>query len=279
MIKKTLKERIGGLFLLILAGLIVTGISISSRQAESKNQQDLANAEQTPEGGQILGETSDNPEEMSSGSGEITQETVENDNEKNADEKTDEEKNLKEEKGTVETEDDYYIDLKRRLEKYCGKKNDIKKCKDYLTEAKNARSKGGKFNDLYKKYHFEKKKVAISNNTISSTASENIKTTLVIKLNGDSKSYEIESAKDVSVLELMKQGGVSYDILNDGRIDNIGGEKKESGTMSWMLYACKNGTCKMTPVGPAEFKIDGYDKFEWRYLDWMAMGMDDWNTW
>lgn len=278
MIKKTLKERTGGLFLLILAGLIVTGISINSRQVESKNQQSLAPVEQPSQEGQILGETDNDSEEISSGAEKITQETVENDDEKNADEKTDEGKNLEEEK-EAETEDNYYTDLKRRLEKYCGKRDDIKKCKDCLTEAKSARNKGGKFNDLYKKYHFEKKKVAVSNNTISSTASENIKTTLVIKLNGDSKSYEIESAKGISVLELMKQGGVSYDILKDGRIDNIGGEKKESGTMSWMLYACKNGTCKMTPVGPAEFKIDGYDKFEWRYLDWMAMGMDGWNTW
>ncbi len=270
-IKIIFKERLCGLFLLFLAGIIITGISLGSYPAESKNDPVFTDHSQSlSQKEKVLGEENS-----------VLEDAILDEEEKKEEEIDSQDAQEEEVSGNndpvFDSEDVFYEELKTHLKKYCGKNFNVKKCRDYLLEAKDARAKGSRFKDLYKKYHFEKKKVTISDNTISSVATENIKTTLVIKFNGNSKSYEIESAKSISVLDLMRQGNISYDILNDGRIDNVGGEKKESGNFSWMLYTCKSDECNLSKVGPSDCKIENWDKIEWRYLDLMTVPNEDWS--
>jgi hypothetical protein len=277
-IKKTLKERTSGLFLIIFAVFIIAGISISSHRAESENRQNLADINQASTEGQILGEEKDNPEEIADNPGE-TEPVMETDNE-NANQEGKQEEKTEKITTVSNSEDDYYNDLKNRLKKYCGNNFNVKKCQDYLKEAKDAREKGARFKELYKKYHFEKKEDNESSSSVASSSANSATASLAITSGGNSKSYSITSPSGISVIGLMDllQKDSSQNFFyhsSSGFVDKINGTEN-SGNMSWMLYSCKGGTCKLSSVGALDCKIDDWDKIEWKYLDWTMM---DWITW
>jgi len=106
------------------------------------------------------------------------------------------------------------------------------------------------------------------------------KSSLVITLGGESKSYETATPSGISVLNLMdllqKDSSQNFSYRSSaGFVDKINNAENQ-GNMSWMLYACKNGTCKLSSVGATDCKISDWDKIEWKYLDWTTM---DWSTW
>jgi len=279
MIKKTLKERASGLFLLFLASVVMVGVALNS-QAKSQVMQNLADVSQASNDEQILGETTDNSEEAMNNSEEIDQPEGENNENANREDK---EEQKEEEENKANTEDEYYNGLKGRLKKYCGKKNDIKKCKDYLTEAKDARNKGDRFKELYKKYHFEKKEektTSISPEVISNSVIKKI----VVTNDGSTKSFDVAFASGASVTDLMKLAGITYSDNSTtcvGCIDDVNGMAKNSIYMNWMLYLCNSNGCDMAPEGASSCRVDGcqksendwkeINKIEWRYLDWRTL--------
>lgn len=106
------------------------------------------------------------------------------------------------------------------------------------------------------------------------------KAKLLLITDGDDKSYEISVSSGISVIDAMDllQKDISQNFSyhnSSGFIDKIIGISNES-NMSWMLYLCKGGICKLSSTGASECKIDGWDRIEWRYVDWTKM---DWITW
>jgi len=267
--KSFLRERLSGLLLLFLAGIIVAGISINSRVIKSNTGLAFAVVKnQDPEEEQILGEENSNPEGGAS-------DEIENIEVQEIREEQKEEKNKNE-----DYEDVYYSELKAHLKKYCGKSFNVKKCRDYLLEAKEARGKGSRFKSLYKKYHFEKKEEKKSS-IISDNAeiSEN-KASLIVTSSENSKTYEIAVSPDASVLDLMdllqKDNSQNFSYRgSSGFVDKINSTENK-GNMSWMLYVCKEGSCKLSSVGASDCKIENWSKIEWKYLDWTTI---DWTTW
>lgn len=277
-IKKSLKERSSGLFLLILAVLIVSGISLNSHQAESKNEQNLASENQTFNESQILGEENNDLERTSNLKEENSQE--ETASEATVSPREAQEQEVKTDDTRVNSEYIFYDELKTHLKKYCGKNFNVKKCKEYLIEAKEARSKGSRFKELYKKYHFESKEEDKKDEKPASAVPAEDKAELVVSDSGSSKSYKIAVPNGLSVVGLMDmlQSDSSQNFSyhsSSGFIDKITGTENY-GNMSWMLYVCKGDTCKLSNVGASDCKVDGWDKIEWKYLDWTTM---DWSTW
>lgn len=296
-IKKIINERKGGLFLLSFAALIVVGLSISSRHAESKSGQNPASVNQASNEGQDSGvnnnidpspETASTTEESDQNSAKnsspASQNQVVSGDSSNASSSND---------GAL------YLDLKNSLKKYCGKKFNVKKCQDYLLKTKKARDHGSRFKTLYKKYHFdEQEKTSKSSSDSSSSSSNNNnnsstsssdqtgasdqsqKWTLVVD-KGSSGDTFTSSASVSNVIDLMdalvadKSDNFSYHQQSSGFVDEINGLKNE-GDMSWMLYTCKGSTCKLSSVGASDCKVGDWDKVEWKYLDWTTM---DWTTW
>lgn len=266
-----MEERAGGSFLILLAVFIVCFVSISSHRAESKIVQETISEGRSYEEEQVLGETDDIfPEGIAVGSeakNQIPQEASA------ASEET--------VKAAADVSDVSVLDeLKGHLKKYCDKNFNAKKCRNYLLEAKEASKKDTRFKELYKKYHFEKKEKKKSADKISVTEDEKNKASLSVTSGGSSKSYGISVPSGISVIGLMdilqtdSSQNFSYH-SSSGFVDKINGTESQ-GDMSWMLYACKGGTCKLSDVGAADCKIDGWDKVEWRYLDWTTV---DWATW
>jgi hypothetical protein len=285
-IKIILKERTSGLLLIMMAVFIVAGISFGSHRAESKNGQNLTGEDQTRNDTHVLGETNNNLEEATGNSEKTPADVSENSFplQKTPEVKTDD-------KPRTDLEAKAYNDLRDHLKKYCGKNFDVKKCHDYLLEAKDASKKSAQYKALYKKYHFESKSSSKSdNNTTSSTSangsntastdSKNDTKKIIITSGGDSKSYEIAVSSGASVFDMMdllqkdSDKNFSYH-SSSGFVDKIN-ETGNQGNMSWMLYTCKSDICKLSSVGASECKIGDWDKIEWKYLDWTTV---DWTTW
>lgn len=267
--KVFLRERSSGLFMLFLAGIIIAGMSINSR-AEKPNDGSTYNIveNQEYEENQVLGE------EDSESEGFVLDE-IENKDIEIQETQEEPAKEINE-----NDEDVYYNELKAHLKKYCGKNFNVKKCRDYLLEAKEARKKGSRFRDLYKKYHFEKKEEKKNIASSDSIETSQSKTGLVVKSGENSKTYETYASSGVSVLGLMDllQKDNSQDFSyrsSSGFVDKINGIENK-GNMSWMLYICKGSVCKLSSVGASDCNVDDWDKIEWRYLDWTTI---DWTTW
>ena len=287
-IKKFLREGTEGLFLLLIAVVILNVIPVGSKTAESKNKQTSVSEEQVANDEQILGETSENSEKAEEAADEtvpeIPKETAENSKKETVVAQNTQEETVTETAvDDIDPKDALYDELKTNLKKYCDKKFDTKKCRKYLLEAKDAGEKGRRFRDLYKKYHFEPKKDNNSNNN-SDSADPNVAISLVITAGGSSKSYNVISSPSASVVDLMELAGVTYNRKGNicaGCMNNINEMGENSATMSWMLYICKKDTCKLAPVGDSDCRINGcteervkdWDKAEWKYLDWTTV---DW---
>lgn len=275
-IKKFSKERRNGLFLLSIAGLIAFSFFTNSQNAESENGQGLVAEEQ------VLGETDSNveeavPEEAVEPSEEVPEVPVAETVEKPSIEETGDEA------AAADSEDIFYNELKAHLKKYCGKNYNVKKCRDYLLEARDAKKKGARFKELYKKYHFEKKEEKKSSVVVSNTVSEEKKSRLSVVSGSTSKSYEIAVPSGISALDLMgllqKDSSQNFSYHSSfGFVDEINGTGNQ-GNMSWMLYACKDNVCKLSNTGASDCKIDNLSKVEWRYLDWTIMTDTDWAGW
>lgn len=281
-----LKERISGLFLLLLAGSIIAGFSLNLSYADSqKNRVGIEeNSKVLSENQQVEGIENENFEDTNretEDDSNIPQEKVDE-----ADEAGDEKVTEENESSSGQTRCD---ELKRLLKKYCGKNYSVKKCRDYLIETKDLSRKDKQCKSLYKKYHFEPKKDNRSNDDSTSASTEStVTTSLVIKAGGNSKSYSVASSPNASVIDLMGLAGVTYNrtgTICAGCMNNINGMGENSGTMSWMLYICKSGACKLAPVGDSDCKINDckyvkdWDKAEWRYmfLDWSDPTF--WDSW
>jgi hypothetical protein len=269
---RILKERASGLFLLLFAVVIIAGFLANSRKAQSNQELILTSENTISDQSQILGEYDETVEEAPSIAGKIDtspEETVIDDKEAGQDLKT-----------------SPCDDLGERLKKYCGKKFDVKKCKKYLIEAKEGSKDDAVCKKLYKKYHFEKKEEKKSDKKKSDDDSagtgndlKNEESILIVDTGSNSKSYEVAS-RSGSVLEMMdllqsdKNKNFSYH-ASSGFVDKINGLENQ-GDMSWMLYACKSGTCKLSSVGASDCKIGDWEKIEWRYVDWTKI---TWETW
>lgn len=271
-IKKIIKARANGLFLILLATLIFSGFSLNSHFAQSKDKQTSADNVQVPANEQILGEADANSEEITA---------IEN---QSADyPKENQKKDNNEITETTETKPDsddaLYSELSAHLKKYCGKNFNVKKCQDYLIDAKKARAKGSRFKALYKKYHFEKKEEKSATSIGNVDITDN-KYSLVITSDGNSEKFAATVPSDINVIELMdllqkdEKQDFSYH-SSSGFVDKINGTEN-FGNYSWMLYACKDGACKLSSVGASDCKIGNWNNIEWRYLDWTTT---DWTTW
>lgn len=268
--KYFLRERLNGLLLLFLAGIIITGISINSYVVKSNTDLiSVAVENQKPEEEQILGEENNKLENIVSDEIEDieTQEIQEKQEEKEIDE-------------NGSNEDIYYNELKVHLKKYCDKSFNVKKCYDYLLKAKEARQRGSRFKELYKKYHFDKKEEKKDSASSDVKESPQNKVSLVVKSDENSKKYEIAASPGISVMSLMdllqKDSSQNFSYhSSSGFVDKINGTENE-GNMSWMLYVCKGNVCKLSGIGASDCKVDDWDKVEWKYLDWTTV---DWTTW
>jgi len=268
--KILLKERSGGLFLLVLAVTIFFSLNILSTKADLKEKEQSISSnldtDSLSDNGQVLGQLD-----------EASEVYIENNNENNIQE-TEEKIQNNEEIGKNISDDEYYTDLKNRLKKYCDSKSfNVKKCHDYLIEAKNKIKKGDRFKKLYEKYHFEKKEDEKNEIPVIATAETKFSLTIT---SDSSKKYEISASKDNSVLDLMDllQKDSSHNFSyhsSSGFVDKIN-DIGSSGNMSWMLYVCKGDICKLANVGASDVKIGDWDKIEWKYVDWTAL---TWETW
>lgn len=257
-IEKFLKERKAGLLLLVVASLIVVGFSVNSHLAQSENKEQLASA---PVEEQVLGEMAGNIEEPVLNESEIavTQNTLE-------------EEAIEEAVNVPDPEDIFYDELKAHLKKYCGKNFNVKKCRDYLLEAKDARAKGARFKELYKKYHFVPKKVEKKDNSsntnieISETKEEATLTINYVGNKPDDK-YTVAIVPSMTVIGMMdKANGLSYVESKQwaGYILEINGVKEDiSKNTFWMLYY--NGG--MASEGASTLKVKSGDKIEWKYME------------
>lgn len=281
--------------MLFLALLIIAGLSSGSRKAQSQNASSVI-GNQEPGEGQTLGafdaanssnqaaNTSEDVNPVNSG-----QNSPVGNSQKIISTSSD---NSSLNDGTS------YDDLKNNLKEYCGKKDfDVKKCRQYLLEARAAGKKDDRFKKLYDKYHYESSDDRVKSNsdpsstgnsTISGSSSPNQsgvsvqseEWTLAVDTGNGSATYKISAAPG-SVLDLMnaladdKSENFSYHAQSSGFVDEINGLKNQ-GDMSWMLYACKGSTCKLSSVGADDCQVKDWDKIEWKYLDWTTL---DWTTW
>lgn len=119
--------------------------------------------------------------------------------------------------------------------------------------------------------------LALNSHSADSTEA---KSSLVITSGEESKSYKTATPSGINVIDLMdllqkdSSQNFSYN-SSSGFVDKIN-SAENSGNMSWMLYACKDNTCKLSSVGAVDCKVGDWDKIEWKYLDWTTM---DWSTW
>jgi hypothetical protein len=270
---KFIKERKNGLLLVILSFSIIGSFSFYSKHAVSKEIQNS-----NDDGHVLSGEQAKQNEYVVYE--ENSQEANQNSPVSQEDNARITEASDKPDSGTAASNNgqNRCSDLKDLLKKYCGKNYDVKKCQKYLLETKDLARSDDQCKSLYKKYHFVKKKDdKKSDETVSAVDSKNITETLAISASGKSESHEISVQPGTSVIGLMNIGKIPYDTFSSGLLDNIDGKGKMSGNMSWMLYVCKGGECKLSSVGASECKLDNWDKVEWRFLDWTEI--TSWDSW
>lgn len=259
--KNIFKERISGFFLILLAVLIISGLSLNSHLARSENKEPLASV---PTEEEVLGETDSNSEEI-----------ILDENNAASTQDTQEEKIIETTTVVPDPEDIFYVELKAHLKKYCGKNFNVKKCRDFLMEAKDARTKGARFKELYKKYHFVPQKVEKKNNSsntnsgISETKEEAALTINYAGSKTDDK-YTVTIVPSMTVIDMMNStNGLSYVESNEwaGYIVEINGVKEDTSKhIYWMLYY--NG--KMASEGAATLKVKSGDKVEWKYTSFSS---------
>lgn len=256
-IKKTSRERASGLLLLVFAVFIVVEISAGSHKAESKNEQGLADENQTSGEIQILGEANENLEEIIPDSA-------------NTDASL-EEKEISKEKAVADPKADAYNNLKSSLKKYCGKSgsDNRKKCKKYCSETKNKSS----HKDLYKKYCNEED--SKEEKTSASVVSTALTLDFIINSGSGTDKFTMEFKEGETVYELMKEaklaGKMTYEKSADETygvyINEINGQKEGSDSdwtknKYWILYV----SGKSSSLGCSSHKLTKSDSsIEWKY--------------
>jgi len=261
-IKNILKERFSGLFLLLLAGIIVFGFSLNSKHVESKN---IASEEQKISNeGQILGEANEYSKETTKNS----EETNLNVFEENLDSIEKKDTKIINQDISANIPNAYAI-LKDHLKKYCNKNYDKKKCKNYCSEVKNNKE----YKDLYKKYcnnQKDEETIAVSNTTETALTLD-----FIINSGSGTEKFTVEFKEGETVYELMKKakamGKITYEKNTDETygvyINEINGLKEGSDAdwtqnKYWILYV--NG--KSSSLGCSSHKLNKSDtSIEWKY--------------
>lgn len=271
--KKFFKERKNGFLLLFFAAVIIYGFSGHSRDASSKEPQNLSGNGQAVAGEQVTQSdpitSPENDQEVSRNSSDLHEETTQK---SEISEKKVDDKNM------PDSEKSRCDDLRRLLKKYCGKNYDVKKCRDYLVETRDLSKEDGQCKSLYKKYHFvpneEKKKDDNSSSTSTSSENSDIKGEATLSINyAGSKAddeYAIAIEPGMTVMDMMKKAknnnSLSYDESTawPGYIQGINNIREDiSKNIFWMLYS--NG--KMASEGASTLKVNTGDKIEWRYME------------
>lgn len=257
-IRKILRERSGGLFLLMAAFLIISGVSLNSPKAESKNEQSLSSEDNAFDDSQVLGEANNDSEEaiMSGTDAESSSDGAE----------------VSEEKIIPDPKTDTHDNLKNNLKKYCNKSgsDNKKKCKNYCIEAKN----NSRYKDLNKKYCNKEKD---EEETVAVAASGETVLTLdfVISSGSGTEKFAMEFKEGETVYELMKeakaQGKMTYGKSADETygvyINEINGQKEGSdadwtNNKYWILYV----SGKSSNLGCSSHKLNKSDtSVEWKY--------------
>jgi hypothetical protein len=267
-IRKIIKERTGGFFLIFLAVLIIFGVSLNSRRAESKNEQNLVAEEQAPIEEQILGETDNNPGNAMDNSEEAVSDV-------NSGNSSSENAGVSGEKNASDPKADAYNNLKNSFKKYCDKSgsDNKKKCKKYCSQVKDISKGNDKYYDLYKKYCDKKKEGEKKNSTVSAETTLTLNF-IVNSLSGTEK-FSIEFKEGETVYELMKEAKVQEKLAYEKNTDEtygvyineINGLKEGSDSNwtknnYWILYV--NG--KSSNVGCSNHKLNKADtSIEWKY--------------
>lgn len=273
-IKKILKERASGLFLLLFAGLIVVGLSSDFSYADSKKGQSQPEKEQISSEEQVKGDENEN---LAGNVQENVQEIEESNDtsEESADEADDTSEETVDETSAPDPEKSRCDDLKRLLKKYCGKNYNVKKCRDYLIETKDLSKKDDQCKSLYKKYHFvPKKEEKKDDNSDSNANSGEVKEEATLTINyGGSKAddkYTVVIGPGMTVMDMMKKAkensSLSYDesAAWPGYVQEINNVREDiSKNIFWMLYS--NGI--MASEGASTLKVKSGDKIEWRYME------------
>lgn len=269
-IKKFLKEGTEGLFLLLIAVVILNIIPGGVKDVESKNEKTSVREEQVSNEEQILEEASEKSEEMVE---EIPKETVGNSSKETVIAQNTQEEAVSETASVApDAKDIIYDELKANLKKYCDKKFDTKKCRRYLLEAKDAREKGKRFVELYKKYHFEPKEEEKRDNLDVNSGDVKEEATLVINYAGSKSDdkYAVIIGSGMTVMDMMreakKNNGLSYAESADwpGYIQEINNTREDiPNNIFWMFEY--NG--KMASEGASTLKVKSGDKVEWKYME------------
>jgi hypothetical protein len=262
-IKKTLKERASGLLLIVFAVFIVTGVSVSSHQAESKNEQSVAGESQA-----VIVESQETSIENEAseevgGTSENGAENVEKSSPTNEESSplSEADKDKEKEKSDSDAKKDEFKNVESRLEKYCHKSgsNNKKGCKQYCSETKKASKKDDSYDGLYEKYC-------------------KIETTIVVKNKGGKtiakyNNYRYSSDEDITVLDFMKMAakdeGFSFKYDNDPTYGAFIYEINGTSTKDEYGYYWKldiNG--KMSNTGASGCEVSDGDKIEWEYTKW-----------
>jgi len=255
-LNKILKERLNGLFLLLLAAMIVCFFSFGSQKAESKNGQGVTNNKISNEK-QISGE-------IFTGSEEEIQRSIET----NATlQGTEVAKNATNSNPSVSASGN----LKDNLKKYCDKSgNDNRsKCKKYCLKTKEKKQ----YKDLLEKY-CENKKNEDKNTNIVIQAEEIVGNELNFIVGA--KEFKIEFEEGESVFDIMKraksQGKIDFKYDDFGGnlgilITEINGVKNGSDSdwtqnKYWILYV----SGKSSSIGCSGHKLNKSDtSIEWKY--------------
>jgi len=244
--------------LLVVAFLIIVGVSSNSPQAESKNEQGLSSEDRTSDDSRILGEVNNDSEEtiMNVADAESLSEEVK----------------VPEEKIATDPKTDAHDNLKNSLKKYCNKSgsDNRKKCKNYCAEAK----KSNQYKDLNKKYCNKEKdeEEVFSVVTLSETA---LTLDFIINSGSETKKFVMEFKEGETVYELMKEAkaqvkmayGKSADETYGVYINEINGQKEGSDSdwtknKYWILYV----SGKSSNLGCSSHKLNKSDtSIEWKY--------------
>ncbi len=275
-VKKILKERASGLFLLLFAGLIVAGLSSDFSYADSKKGQNQPEKEQISSKEQVRGDENEN---LASNVQENVQEIEESGDisEESADEAGDTSEETVDETSAPDPEKSRCDDLKRLLKKYCGKNYNVKKCRSYLIETRDLSKKDDQCKSLYKKYHFvpkkeEKKDTNSDSSTSSGVVDVKEEATLAINYGGSraDDKYTVTIEPGMTVMDMMRKAKESSSLSYDesaawpGYIQGINNVREDiSMSIFWMLYS--NG--EMASEGASTLKIKSGDKIEWRYME------------
>lgn len=278
--KKFLKERTSGLFLLIFAFFIISAVSLG-QGAQSNDYAELSVKNQIADNYEVAeDDLAESDEAVLGVSGSEVIKESSGEKEKFSDEKAPVAEATKLRAETLaKAEAEKYAELKDDLKKYCDKKYDSKKCKKYLSEAKTLSKSDKEYKKLYEKY-LEKKedREADSDDSKSTEISPDEKALtldFVVKSPNGDKKFEIQFMEGETVYEVMKRAKerekINYEKNTDETygvyINTINGLKEGSEAdwtqnKYWILYV--NG--KSSSLGCSAHKLEKTDRsIEWRY--------------